>query len=169
MFPKEEDLQSFIWSGREHIERFRGLSGFTPQAVLDSGPRVDILCRKAASNQFVAIELKVAQPDDRSVGQVQSASPIWLDMPKTTDSTLRTSLSYRGNRIGQFESGWRAMRTPAGLRLSTFFTQSRPRCCLIHRLRFACRADSNTTYRVDRWGDRLTDRRPHIRGHRDGL
>lgn len=71
LFPAEKDLQSFIWARREHIERFRGLSGFTQQAVLDSGRRVDLLCRKAASNQLVAIELKPAQPDDRSVGQVQ--------------------------------------------------------------------------------------------------
>lgn len=71
LFPEEKDLQSFIWARREHIERFRGLSGFTQQAVLDSGRRVDILCRKAASNQLVAVELKAWQPDDRSVGQVQ--------------------------------------------------------------------------------------------------
>src|SRR5690349_10396525 len=71
LFPEEKDLQSFIWTRREHIERFRGLSGFTQQAVLDSGRRVDILCRKAASNQLVAIELKAAEPDDRAVGQAQ--------------------------------------------------------------------------------------------------
>jgi hypothetical protein len=32
---------------------------------------VDILCKRPAHNQLVAIELKAAQPDDRSAGQTQ--------------------------------------------------------------------------------------------------
>lgn len=73
LFPAEKDLQSFIWARRDQINEFRkrGLTGFQEQGRLDSGRRVDILCKKPAANQLVAIELKAAQPDDRSAGQIQ--------------------------------------------------------------------------------------------------
>lgn len=69
----EKELQGFIWARRKQLVDFRqrGLSGFKEQARLDSGRRVDILCKRAALNQLVAIELKAAQPDDRSAGQTQ--------------------------------------------------------------------------------------------------
>jgi hypothetical protein len=73
LFQAEKDLQNFLWTRREHIDEFRkrGLSGFQQQAVLDGGRRIDILCKRTASSQLVGIELKVAQPDDRSAGQIQ--------------------------------------------------------------------------------------------------
>lgn len=73
LFPAEKDLQSFIWARRDQITEFRkrGLTGFQEQGRLDSGRRVDILCKKPSANQLVAIELKAAQPDDRSAGQTQ--------------------------------------------------------------------------------------------------
>jgi hypothetical protein len=69
----EKDLQSFVWARRAQLDEFRklGLTGFQEQARLDSGRRVDILCKRPALNQLVAIELKVGQPDDRSAGQTQ--------------------------------------------------------------------------------------------------
>ena len=48
-----------------------GLSRFEKQAVLDSGRRIDLLCKRPAFNQLVAIELKVREPDDRATGQLQ--------------------------------------------------------------------------------------------------
>lgn len=73
LFPTEKDLQAFIWARREHINEFRkrGLTGFQEQGLLDSGRRIDILCKRSSANQLVAIELKAAQPDDRSAGQIQ--------------------------------------------------------------------------------------------------
>ncbi|MDX1887740.1 hypothetical protein [Mycolicibacterium sp. 120270] len=73
LFDTERDLQNFIWARRDQLEEFRkrGLTGFKQQARLDSGRRVDILCKRPADNQLVAIELKVGQPDDRSAGQTQ--------------------------------------------------------------------------------------------------
>lgn len=73
LFATEKDLQSFIWNRRVQLDEFhkRGLTGFEEQARLDSGRRVDILCKRPTANQLVAIELKAAQPDDRSAGQTQ--------------------------------------------------------------------------------------------------
>ncbi|GJF08927.1 hypothetical protein NGTWS0302_33010 [Mycolicibacterium cyprinidarum] len=73
LFSTEKELQGFIWARREHINEFRkrGLTGFQEQGKLDSGRRVDILCKRPSANQLVAIELKAAQPDDRSAGQIQ--------------------------------------------------------------------------------------------------
>jgi hypothetical protein len=74
LFPTEKDLRSFIWARRHQLNEFqtRGLTSFRSQAArLDSGRRVDILCKKPAQNPLVAIELKAAQPDDRSAGQTQ--------------------------------------------------------------------------------------------------
>lgn len=73
LLPTEKDLQQHIFERREQLDAFkkRGLSGFEEQAMLDSGRRVDILCKRASRNQLVAIELKVAHPDDRTVGQAQ--------------------------------------------------------------------------------------------------
>ena len=73
LFPNEQALQSFLWANRDALKELRklGLSGFQEQAVLDSGRRVDLLCERRALNQLVAIELKVAQPDDRATGQIE--------------------------------------------------------------------------------------------------
>lgn len=62
-----------MWARRDQLDEFhkRGLTGLQEQAKLDSGRRVDILCKRTKLNQLVAIELKAAQPDDRSAGQVQ--------------------------------------------------------------------------------------------------
>lgn len=73
LFSTEKELEGFIWARREHINAFRkrGLTGFQEQGQLDGGRRVDILCKRPSANQLVAIELKAAQPDDRSAGQIQ--------------------------------------------------------------------------------------------------
>lgn len=73
LLPTEKDLQHHIFERCDQLDAFkkRGLSGFEEQATLDGGRRVDILCKRVSRNQLVAIELKVAQPDDRTVGQAQ--------------------------------------------------------------------------------------------------
>lgn len=73
LLPTEKELQAWIWDRRDQLDEFhkRGLTGFQQQAPLDGGRRVDILCKRAAQNQLVAIELKAARPDDRSAGQIQ--------------------------------------------------------------------------------------------------
>lgn len=73
LLPTEKALHDWIWDRRDQLDEFhkRGLTGFQREATLDSGRRVDILCRRPSDNQLVAIELKVAAPDDRSTGQIQ--------------------------------------------------------------------------------------------------
>lgn len=73
LFRDEKTLQEFVST---HLDWFRDLRrlklcDFDEQAVLDSGRRVDILCKRRGSNQLVGIELKVREPDDRAVGQLQ--------------------------------------------------------------------------------------------------
>jgi len=72
-YPRREDLQSFILANLDEFDEFRelGLSDFRPQARLDSGRRVDLLCKRPALNQLVGIELKVREPDERAAGQLQ--------------------------------------------------------------------------------------------------
>ncbi len=73
LFHDEKTLQSFILANLDEFDEFRelGLSDFRPQARLDSGRRVDLLCKRPALNQLVGIELKVREPDDRAVGQLE--------------------------------------------------------------------------------------------------
>ena len=73
LLPTEKELQAWIWNRRDQLDEFhkRGLTGYQQQVTLDGGRRVDILCKRPAHNQLVAIELKAARPDDRSAGQVQ--------------------------------------------------------------------------------------------------
>jgi hypothetical protein len=73
LFRDEKTLEEFIWANRDWFPDLRdlGLHDFEEQAVLDSGRRVDFLCTKRGSKQLVGIELKVREPDDRSVGQLQ--------------------------------------------------------------------------------------------------
>ena len=84
LLPTEKELQAWIWNRRDQLDEFhrRGLTGFQQQVTLDGGRRVDILCKRPAHNQLVAIELKAARPDDRSAGQVQRTWKISLAMPK---------------------------------------------------------------------------------------
>jgi len=71
LFQDESTLLSFILANRDELDEFRslGLTGFK-QVKLDSGRRVDLLCKRPALNQLVGIELKVREPDDRAVGQL---------------------------------------------------------------------------------------------------
>ncbi|MFV1356952.1 hypothetical protein ABFV47_07755 [Mycolicibacterium fortuitum] len=73
LFRDEKTLQDFIWKHHDWFPDLRrlGLHEFQEQAVLDSGRRVDLLCKKRASQQLVGIELKVREPDDRAAGQLQ--------------------------------------------------------------------------------------------------
>jgi len=73
LFHDEKTLQSFILANLDEFDEFRelGLSDFRPQARLDSGRRVDLLCKRPALNQLVGIELKVREPDERAAGQLQ--------------------------------------------------------------------------------------------------
>ena len=73
LFRDEETLQGFISTHHDWFPALRklGLRDFKPQGVLDSGRRVDFLCKDRRSKQLVAIELKVREPADRAVGQLQ--------------------------------------------------------------------------------------------------
>lgn len=73
LFRDEKTLQSFIWNHHDWFPALRrlGLHQFELQAVLDSGRRVDLLCKRRASKQLVGIELKVREADDRAAGQLQ--------------------------------------------------------------------------------------------------
>lgn len=73
LFRDEKNLQEFIWKHHDWFPDLRRLDlhDFHQQAVLDSGRRVDLLCKKRASRQLVGIELKVREPDDRAAGQLQ--------------------------------------------------------------------------------------------------
>lgn len=73
LFRDERTLQEFMWSHRDWFPDLRklGLHEFSEQAVLDSGRRIDILCKRKGSRQLVGIELKVREADDRAVGQLE--------------------------------------------------------------------------------------------------
>lgn len=73
LFRDEKTLQEFIWKHHDWFPDLRrlGLHEFQEQAVLDSGRRVDLLCKRRSSKQLVGIELKVREPDDRAAGQLQ--------------------------------------------------------------------------------------------------
>ena len=73
LFRDEQTLQAFIWTHRDWFSDLRnlGLYDFEEQVRLDSGRRVDFLCKRRASKELVGIELKVREPDDRAVGQLQ--------------------------------------------------------------------------------------------------
>lgn len=73
LFPDEKALQHFILAYNDWFPDLRrlGLTDFQEEVFLDSGRRVDLLCRRRRSNQLVGIELKVREPDDRAVGQLQ--------------------------------------------------------------------------------------------------
>lgn len=73
LFRDEQTLQAFIWTHRDWFADLRklGLYDFEEQASLDSGRRVDFLCKRRRSKELVGIELKVREPDDRAVGQLQ--------------------------------------------------------------------------------------------------
>jgi RecB family endonuclease NucS len=73
LFRDEKTLQNFIWTHHDWFPALRklGLHQFEEQALLDSGRRVDFLCKKRALKQLVGIELKVREADDRAAGQLQ--------------------------------------------------------------------------------------------------
>lgn len=68
-FRTEDSLWEFIENNLPEFDALRGLSNFVPQNTFDSGRRVDVLCRRPRLNQLVGIELKLADLDDRAVGQ----------------------------------------------------------------------------------------------------
>lgn len=72
LFQEERTLQAFIWAHRDWFPDLRrlGLHDFHEQVTLASGRRIDLLCKKRGSRQLVGIELKVREPDDRTVGQL---------------------------------------------------------------------------------------------------
>ena len=71
--PRRKTLQDFIWKHHDWFPDLRrlGLHEFSEQALLDSGRRVDLLCKRRSTKQLVGIELKVLEPDDRAAGQLQ--------------------------------------------------------------------------------------------------
>jgi hypothetical protein len=73
LFRDEKTLQDFIRNHHDWFPDLRrlGLHEFREQALLDSGRRVDLLCKRRSSRQLVGIELKVREPDDRAAGQLQ--------------------------------------------------------------------------------------------------
>ncbi|OBB48411.1 hypothetical protein [Mycobacterium sp. 852002-51961_SCH5331710] len=73
LFRDETTLQEFIWKHHDWFPDLRrlGLHDFKQQAALGSGRRLDLLCKRRGSKQLVGIELKVREPDDRAVGQLQ--------------------------------------------------------------------------------------------------
>lgn len=73
LFRSEIELQKFVFEYRDWFPSLRnlGLHEFDPQRRLESGRRVDFLCKKRGSRQLVAIELKVRVLDDRAGGQLQ--------------------------------------------------------------------------------------------------
>lgn len=73
LFRDERTLQEFIKAHQDWFPALRSLElhDFDDEAVLDSGRRVDFLCKKRGSNQLVGIELKVREADDRAVGQLE--------------------------------------------------------------------------------------------------
>lgn len=68
-FPDEKSLRAFILANLHEFDELRGLTGVKKEFRMPSGRRFDVLGKRARSNELVGLELKLADIDDRAVGQ----------------------------------------------------------------------------------------------------
>ena len=68
-FPDEKSLRAFILANLHEFDVLRGLTGVKKEFRMPSGRRFDVLGKRARSNELVGLELKLAEVDDRAVGQ----------------------------------------------------------------------------------------------------
>ena len=72
LFHAEMELEHFVIENFDKIEQLSGLKIVKSQFLLDSGRRVDILCRDKLNGDYVVIELKNKDADDGVLGQILS-------------------------------------------------------------------------------------------------
>lgn len=68
-FPDEDSLRDFVLANLHEFDELRGLTNIQVEKKMPSGRHFDVLGRRSKRGELVAIELKLADIDDRAVGQ----------------------------------------------------------------------------------------------------
>ena len=68
-FPDEDSLRHFVLANLHEFDALRGLTNIQVEKKMPSGRRLDVVGRRSRRNELVGIELKLAEIDDRAVGQ----------------------------------------------------------------------------------------------------